>query len=121
MLEIILSRYNFPYYKKKLNEFNAYAKKINEFCGDRIEVFLKIVDNKILEVGYDGKCCTISQGVLEILIDNILNKTVNEVKNLNVDYLRSIVGDEIIKIRTKCALFGLSAIKEALYEYERGA
>ncbi len=121
MLEIILSRYNFPHYKRKLIEFNAYAKRENDFCGDRVEVFLKIVDDKILEIGYDGKCCTISQGVLEILIDNLLNRRIDEVKDLDVDYLRSIVGDEIIKIRTRCALFGLEVIKSAIYEYERSA
>jgi len=118
MLEIILERYNFPIHKKKLNNFNAYSESINEFCGDRVEVFLRIENNRILEIGYDGKCCTICQGVIEILIDELINKDIEYVKNFKIE---NLIDTNIIKVRTKCSLIGLETIKKAIYEYERNS
>lgn len=121
MLEEILYRYNFPRYKRTLDNFNAYSKSLNDLCGDEIEVFLKISDNQVVEISYQSKCCTICQGVVEILIDNIINKKLDEIKFLDTNYLKSLIGEDIIKVRTKCALIGLETIKKAIYEYERNS
>jgi nitrogen fixation NifU-like protein len=118
LLEEILYRYNFPKYKRKLKNFNAFAKSVNELCGDTIEIYLEILEDKILDIGYEGKCCTISQGVLEILIDKILNETISDIKKLDVNYLNDLIGENIIKVRTKCALIGLETIKKAIEKYE---
>ncbi|MEO0223613.1 MAG: iron-sulfur cluster assembly scaffold protein [candidate division WOR-3 bacterium] len=119
LLEIILNRYEFPNYKRKLNVFNAYSKNFSDFCGDFIEVFLKIEEDRILDIGYDGKLCTISQGVVEIIIDRIINKSIYEVKKFSINDIEELVGQEILKIRTKCCLIGIETIKNAISEYER--
>jgi nitrogen fixation NifU-like protein len=119
LLEIILNKYEFPNYKKRLNDFNAYSKNFNSFCGDFIEVFLKIEKDKILDIGYDGKLCTISQGVIEMIIDSIINKSIDEVKKFSLDDMKALIGEEILKIRTKCCLIGIETIKNAIIEYER--
>ena len=119
MLEIILNKYEFPNYKKRLNDFNAYSKNFSDVCGDFIEVFLKIEKDKILDIGYDGKLCTISQGVIEMIIDSIINKSVDEVKKFSLDDIKALIGEEILKIRTKCCLIGIETIKNAIIEYER--
>jgi nitrogen fixation NifU-like protein len=119
LLEIILNKYEFPNYKKRLNDFNAYSKNFNSFCSDFIEVFLKIEKDKILDIGYDGKLCTISQGVIEMIIDSIINKSIDEVKKFSLDDIKALIGEEILKIRTKCCLIGIETIKNAIIEYER--
>ena len=118
MLEIILNKYEFPNYKKRLNDFNAYSKNFSDVCSDFIEVFLKIEKDKILDIGYDGKLCTISQGVIEMIIDSIINKSVDEVKKFSLDDIKALIGEEILKIRTKCCLIGIETIKNAIIEYE---
>lgn len=119
MLEIILDRYEFPNYKRKLRDFNAYSKNFSDFCSDFIEVFLKIEENKILDIGYDGKLCTISQGVIEIVIDRIINKSIDEIKSFSIDDIKELIGEETLKIRTRCCLIGIETIKNAIIEYER--
>ena len=119
LLELILNRYEFPNYKRKLNVFNAYSRNFSDFCGDFIEVFLKIEENRILDIGYDGKLCTISQGVVEIIIDRIIGKTIYEVKKISLEDIKELIGEEILKIRTKCCLIGIETIKNAITEYER--
>jgi len=119
LLEIILNKYEFPNYKRKLNVFNAYSKNFSDFCSDFIEVFLKIEGGKILDIGYEGKLCTISQGVIEIVIDRIINKSIEEVKRFSIDDIKELIGEEILKIRTKCCLIGIEAIRNAIIEYER--
>ncbi|MCS7245858.1 MAG: iron-sulfur cluster assembly scaffold protein [candidate division WOR-3 bacterium] len=118
MIEIIINRYSFPVYKGKITNYNVSAVSINELCGDIVEVFLDIRDNKLVSVGYEGRCCTISQGVLEIVIDRIIGKSLYEIKRFDIKELESLIGKELLSVRTKCALIGIETIKKAISKYE---
>lgn len=118
MIEIIVSRYNSPLHKGKIKNYNASAISINELCGDVVEIFLDIRDNKLVSIGYEGKCCTVSQGVLEIVIDRIIGKDISEIKEFDIEDLEALIGKDLLSIRTKCALIGIETIKKAIGKYE---
>lgn len=121
LIEIIISRCNSPLYKGKIKNYNASAISVNELCGDIVEVFIDINDGKLVSVGYEGKCCTVSQGVLEVVIDRIIGKEISEIKKFGIEDLEALIGKELLNIRTKCALIGIETIKKAIDNYERNS
>uniref|UniRef100_A0A8C5GRW7 NIF system FeS cluster assembly NifU N-terminal domain-containing protein n=1 Tax=Gouania willdenowi TaxID=441366 RepID=A0A8C5GRW7_GOUWI len=102
----------------------------SESCVDNIKVFLKIENNKIIDAKYWGLGCAISIASTEILLQNILDKSILEaqkiIKNYNdllegIENLNSeeIIGDLIVfhnvyqqPNRIRCAKISSDSVTE---------
>lgn len=87
----------------------------NPFCGDKIRIDIKIKDNKIYDIKFSGKGCTISIASASILTDFVKGKNINEVIKISKEKLLELIGIPITPIRLKCALLSLKVLKVALY------
>ena len=92
----------------------------NESCIDELDFELKIDDNIIKDLVFDGEACAISTSSASVMIKILLNKTVDEAINIIKNYQNMIneksyntdileeatIFDEIYKqpARKKCAL-----------------
>ena len=56
---IILEHYSRPPHKGPLPEHTHYDEGINPSCGDEIELFIKVDDDVVQEVNFDGVGCSI--------------------------------------------------------------
>lgn len=52
----------------------------NPLCGDHLEVALVVKNNKIVDIGFEGRGCVISRSSASIMTDIVLNKTVAQAK-----------------------------------------
>ncbi len=128
---IMIDNYEHPFNKGLLN--NSLYKKINvnnETCIDNLDLEIKIENNIIKDIRFDGEACAISIGSTSIMIETLINKTTDEAleiinnyenmineKEYNKDILgNAIVYDEVYKqpSRKKCALLSYEGIKEYL-------
>lgn len=128
---IILDNYETPFNKGLLDN-NEY-KKINvnnESCIDNIDMQIKLENNIIKDIRFDGEACAISTSATSIMIKLLINKTVEEALNIISNYENMIdekeydkdlldeanVYNEIYKQpnRKKCALLPYKGIKEYL-------
>ena len=50
--ETILARGRAPQHMRALADFDATAKGDNPMCGDRVEVWVKFADEKIVDTGF---------------------------------------------------------------------
>ncbi|PIR55526.1 SUF system NifU family Fe-S cluster assembly protein [Candidatus Peregrinibacteria bacterium CG10_big_fil_rev_8_21_14_0_10_36_19] len=112
--EIILDYYKNPRNKGPLKDANAYSEEYNPSCGDKISIQLKIEDNKITKANFDGIGCAISQATTSMLTEEIIGKTIEEIKAMDTPDIINMLGIEISPGRIKCALLGLSTIKKAI-------
>ena len=129
--EIIIDNYQDPM-NRGLVDDNTYI-KINtnsESCIDNLDFMIKVVDNKIIDIRFDGEACAISTSATSIMIRSLLGKSIEEVKEIlvnyknminEVDYNAELLGelnvyDEICKQpnRKGCALIPSRAIDELL-------
>ena len=91
----------------------------NHTCGDRLRITLQIdSDDHITAIGWDGEGCAISQAAASMLGEEILGKTVDEVKQISRDDIFEWLGIPISLNRVKCALLGLKALNIGLYGRE---
>ena len=130
--EIILDNYEHPYHKETPSNINDYIKvnSNNESCIDNIDIYIKINNDIIEDVYFDGEACAISTSAASIMIKLIQNKTIEEVitlinnyenmieeKEYDKDILKeALVYDEIYKQQNRkhCALLPWNGLKEAL-------
>jgi nitrogen fixation NifU-like protein len=110
--ENILEHYKNPDHYGNLEDYNAVCNAHNPSCGDEIEIKLKIVKGKIKNAKFQAKGCAISLASADILLDNIKEKPLNEIKKLNERDLFKLLNVEITPARINCALLALNALKK---------
>lgn len=134
--EIILDNYSHPF-NKEIPEGNDYIKvnSNNESCIDNIDLYIKIKDDIIVDIKFDGEACAISTASTSIMIKNMIGKSINEVLNYitnfeamlneenyeDVDFNEAVVFDETYKQgnRKTCVTLPYRGIKKALEEYKK--
>ena len=129
--EIILDNYQNPENKKLIDD-DSYLKvnQASESCIDNLDFMMKIENNTIVDVRYDGEACAISTSASSIMSRALIGKSVDEAKKILINYKNMIedkeydkellgelnVYDNINKQpnRIKCALLPEEAIDKML-------
>jgi nitrogen fixation NifU-like protein len=112
--ENILDHYKHPHNKKHLEHATVRHHAVNPSCGDTIDIALLIENEKIVDVGFTGSGCAISQASMSMLSEKILGMTLEEVEHLQQDDVLGLLGIPIGIVRMKCAMLGLRTTQEAL-------
>ena len=117
--EVILEHYKHPHNAGTLEEPDVSHEDSNPLCGDKIRIDLKIDGGVITDVRFQGRGCAISQASVSLLTDEILGKSLDEVRALTKDDMLDLIGIPLDKnpVRIKCALLGLKTLKAGVYEY----
>lgn len=115
--DMIIEHYKNPVNIGTIPDANAVAKEYNSLCGDEIEMQVKIIDGKLVDVKFNGHGCAISQSSTDILIETIKNKNIDDIKKFTIDDFLHVLGIELSPLRLKCALLGLKTLKTAVYSY----
>ena len=133
--EIIMDNYQDPM-NRGLIEDDSYL-KVNtnsESCIDNLDYMMKIDNGKIIDIRFDGEACAISTSATSIMIRSLIGKSIEEAKELLINYKNMInekeydeellgeliVYDEIYKQpnRKNCALLPTVAIDKMIGELE---
>jgi len=114
--EVIIEHYKNPSYKGKLDPHDISFADNNPLCGDHIQIDLRVdADGKVSEARFDGHGCAISQASADLLIESIIGKPIEEVKQLNKDSVLEMLGIDLGPVRLKCALLSLKVLKAGVY------
>lgn len=111
----ILDHYQHPRNWGTIEHPDVSAEDSNPLCGDRIRMDLKIKDGKVEDVKFSGTGCSISRASASMLSEEIIGKTLDEVKALNRDDVLELLGIELGPVRLKCALLALKTLKVGVY------
>ena len=130
----ILNEHNInPSHKKDIDQPSFCLEGVNPSCGDQITLQLKLGDDgKIVDAGFTGNGCAISQASVDMMADVVIGKTKEEALALADIFDRMIKGtvtdeeleqlDEAASLqdvshmpaRVKCAMLGWRTMKEML-------
>ena len=116
--ENILDHYKHPHNSGTIEDYTFMQRESNPLCGDLIELFVKLEDNKVANVAFKGDGCAISQAAISMLTDNIQGKTVEEIKNITKENILEMLGIPIGVVRIKCALLSLKALHGGVRKHE---
>ena len=114
--EVIIEHYKNPSYRGKLDPHDITFADNNPLCGDHIQIDLRVdADGKVADARFDGHGCAISQASADLLMESIIGKPVEEVKQLNKDFILEMLGIDLGPVRLKCALLSLKVLKAGVY------
>lgn len=114
--ELIVEHYKNPAYKGTLDPNDFTYEDENPLCGDHIRVDLRVDEsNVITEAVFSGHGCAISQASADLLMESIIGKPLDEVKNMTKETVLDLLGIELGPVRLKCALLSLKVLKAGLY------
>lgn len=80
--EVILDHNRRPRNFGRLSGASHRAIGHNPLCGDRVEVFLRIEDERIVEIAFEGVGCAISTASASMMTEALRGKTVAEAERL---------------------------------------
>jgi nitrogen fixation NifU-like protein len=116
--EIILDHYRNPRNKGRLTDPDVTIHDSNPLCGDEIDMHLKVEEDKIKDIKFEGRGCAISQASASMLTEMVSNKPLSMVKNLSKeDILENIGLTNLGPARIKCALLSLKVLKMSMVKY----
>lgn len=78
-----------------MNKFTHFATGFNHFCGDTFNIYLKIIENKIEEISFDGKGCSISTASASLMTLSIKKKYITDFTKI-FDYFKKILNNKEI-------------------------
>ena len=129
----ILTDHNLrPSNKHDIDGASVTLEGINPSCGDDIVLSLKVEDGVIVDGGFTGDGCAISQASADMMLDLIIGKNEDEARRLGDIFMRMIRGeaseeeiDELeesqalrdishMPARVKCAVLGWHTMDEML-------
>ena len=135
--EIILDNYQNPMNRGLVSD-NDYVKfnTNSESCIDNLDFMMKISDDNIVDIRFDGEACAISTSATSIMIRTLIGKSLDEAIKILDNYRKMIneeeydenllgelmVYDDICKQpnRKGCALIPVRAIDKVLEVFGYG-
>ncbi len=87
----------------------------NPVCGDEIRIDLKVDDGRVTDARFTGRGCSISQAAASMLTEDIIGKSLDDVRQIDKQYILDMLGIPLGPVRLKCALLSLKVLKAGAY------
>lgn len=131
--QVIMDHYKKPRNKGMLEDGSLTIDMNNPTCGDRIRLTMKIEDNRVSDVKFDGDGCSISMSSASMMTQAIKGKDIDTALTMSQTFSEMIQGkeydDEIdlgdiealqgvskFPARIKCATLAWKAMEKGLKE-----
>jgi len=120
----------FEYSKKVLSMFkkpknvgiiknpDGYAKVGNPACGDQLELYLKIKNNKIVKAKFRTYGCIAAIAASDALCELIKGKTVDEALKIKHKDITEYLGG-LPQFKIHCSVLGREALQKAIKDYKK--
>lgn len=114
--EHILDHYEDPFHSGHLPDATHIHEEDNPLCGDVVRIELKLGDDGAIEDGYfTGNGCVISQASASMLLEEMVGKTVDDVKKFSAEKMLALYGPRLTPNRQKCCLLSWKVMQSAVH------
>lgn len=90
--ELILEHSKKPRNFRVLEHANHTAEGFNPLCGDKIKLYLKIEENQVKDIGFQGSGCAISKASASLMTAGVKGRTLTEAKELFSEFHKMLSG-----------------------------
>jgi nitrogen fixation protein NifU and related proteins len=117
-IEYILDHFNNPHNYGALDDPDILVNGGNPGCGDVVTLYVKLDENdRVADVKFEGKGCTISMAGASIVTDMIKGKTLADIESMPYTPLIDQMSEDVVKSRLRCATLGMDTLKGGAREY----
>lgn len=138
--EVILDHYRAPRHRadEGLEPHDVHVRHTNPLCGDELDLWIRVRDDRLEAVAFAGDGCSISMASASAMAEVLDARPLIEVEALGEEFRRMMHGEEPehaddlgdsmafagvaqFPARVKCALLGWMALRDALTTLTAGA
>jgi nitrogen fixation protein NifU and related proteins len=129
--EVILDHNRRPRNFRAIEQASRKQEGYNPLCGDRLTLYVKLEDDRISDVSFQGTGCAISKASASLMTDAVKGKTVEEARALferfhemvtsspesevpEIGKLAVLAGVREFPTRVKCASLAWHTLKAAV-------
>jgi nitrogen fixation NifU-like protein len=116
--EHILDHYRHPRNQGTLEDADLSCEQDNPVCGDVVRLDVRLANGRVSDVRFSGRGCVISMASASMLTEEILGKTVEELRALQDEDVFSMLGITLGPVRAKCGLLPLRVLQAGLARLE---
>jgi nitrogen fixation NifU-like protein len=91
--QVILDHNKKPRNFHKLENANRRAEGYNPLCGDQLTVYLRVEDDQVTDVSFEGSGCAISKASASMMTQSVKGKTKAEAEMLFSEFHRMAMGE----------------------------
>lgn len=132
--QVIMDHYKNPRNRGELEDEAVTINMNNPTCGDRIQLHLKVEDDKVTDVKFSGEGCSISQSSASMMTEAIKGLSIKDALKMSEVFSEMIQGKEYdaedldlgdiealqgvskFPARIKCATLAWKAMEKGLQE-----
>ena len=132
--EVILDHFKNSSHSGPLPEAQVHANGSNPLCGDEVAFHLRVDQQRIARVRFEGKGCAISQAASSMLSQQLEGKTVDEARRIieamkglmqgrepdpavDLGDLEALSGVRKFPVRVKCAALSWNVVEQGLQQW----
>jgi len=112
--ENILDHYGHPRNQGQLEDADISCEWDNPVCGDVVRLYIRLDGDVVREARFDGEGCVISMASASMFTEEILGKTLDELKALRDEDMFRMLGITLGPARANCGLLPLRVLQEGL-------
>lgn len=105
--EIVLDHYKNPRHRGEIEDADLQEHLLNPLCGDEVTIFARLQGNKLNEVGFTGRGCSISQASASMLAERLFGKSREEAEGEVEAFLEMMRTEEREELGDLVALKGI--------------
>lgn len=106
-----------PPNKGVLSDMNISHMEENSICGDDLEIYIKIENQKITNFSFDGETAIITTACASIFGESIIGMSLQEVLKKDYNYIEELVGMEISPRRKQASVLWVLTTRNAIHQY----
>ncbi|MDP8925059.1 MAG: SUF system NifU family Fe-S cluster assembly protein [Chloroflexota bacterium] len=134
--EVILDHYQNPRNRGQLEDPDVATRGHNPLCGDEVILGVKLHGDRIDDIAFSGRGCSISQASASMMTQGVKGHAVAEARALAAGFhemmtgsgstdglgenedMEALQGVKKFPVRVKCALLPWTALEEAIQTWE---
>lgn len=111
--EVIVDHNRSPRNFGKLENPDRTLEGFNPLCGDRLTLYLKLDDNQINDISFDGSGCAISVASASLMTDALKGKTAEEAEDIFNNFHDLVTSDAVdVDMEKLGKLAALAGVRE---------
>ena len=116
--EKVMDHFRNPRNMGEIKDADGFGKVGNPKCGDVMAIYIKIKDERIIDIKFKTFGCTAAIATSSILTEIVKGKTIEEALKITRDDVANELGG-LPAIKLHCSNLAADALKEAIKDYKK--
>ena len=114
----VMDHFLHPKNMGKMKKPDATGKAGNPICGDQLELYIKVKDNKIKEIKFRTLGCAAAIAISDVLCGIVKGQTLDAAEKVTSADILKMLG-KIPSTKYHCSLLAHQALRDALRQYKK--